>query len=73
MCPLKKIIVMNEGVDYPSTLVLGRPIGLRPSSHRPRSLRTFIRSKRFITDFFPLADPEALRLLCFDIIKILLG
>ncbi len=28
-----------------------------------------MRSKRFITDFLPPADPDALRLLCFDIIK----
>ncbi len=62
--------IVEVGSNYPTTLVFGRPIGLRPSSQSPRSRRALIRSKRFITDFLPPAEPDAFKLLCLDIIDV---
>ena len=57
-------------MDYWVTLVLGRPTGDCPSSHFPLSLRAFTRSKRFITERFPAADPFALSDECLDMLKV---
>ena len=54
--------------SYSSGCVLGKAIGLCPSSHWPRRLNNFTRSKRFKTLRLAPTDLFAFRLGCWDMV-----
>lgn len=58
------------GITQFSNLVFGRPSGLWPFFHWPRSFRSLTRSKRLRTERLPPTVPVAFRVECLDMIVI---
>ena len=62
----ESVRVGNGEAAYSAGLVLGRPIGERPSFQRPRACMSFTRSKRLSTLRLEPTDFDFLRLGCCD-------